>query len=49
MTLSMEDKILTLVYIKRKNVLKLEGYKTDGKIVIMMYGKGDSVALDENT
>ena len=50
MTLDIEDKVLTLVYIKRKVTNKLDRYKVpDNKVVIMLYGKGDSVCLDENT
>ena len=38
-----------MTYVKRKVVKRFDQYKLESnKAVLMLYGKGDSVALDEN-
>ena len=47
MTLILEDGVLVLTYIKRKVVMRLEKHRLEtNNVVLMLYGKGDSVALD---
>lgn len=41
--------VLSLTYLKRKVVLKLDRYKLNrDQVVLMLYGKGDSIAIDES-
>jgi hypothetical protein len=49
MLLSIIEGILTLEYLKRKVVLKLDKYEIHrNQVVIMLFGKGDSVAVNES-
>jgi hypothetical protein len=49
MLLSIIEGILTLEYLKRKVVLKLDKYEVHrNQVVIMLFGKGDSVAVNES-
>lgn len=49
MQISQEDGQLNLVYLKRKVTLRLDKYKLPkNQVVIMLFGRGDSVAIDES-
>ena len=48
MLLSTRDGVLTLDYLKRKVTNSYPQYKLNTpQVVIMLFGKGDSVSLDE--
>jgi hypothetical protein len=48
MLLTLVDGKLALEYLKRKVILRLEKYEVfKNQVVIMLFGKGDCVAVDE--
>lgn len=49
MMLSVVDGVLTLEYLKRRVVMKLDKYELcKPQVVVMLFGKGDSVAINES-
>ena len=49
MQISYDEELLVLVYLKRKVTLRLDKYKLPkNQVVIMLFGRGDSVAIDES-
>lgn len=43
------NEVLSLTYLKRRVVLKLDKYKLNrDQVVLMLFGKGDSIAIDES-
>lgn len=49
MMLSVLDGVLTLEYLKRKVVMRLDKYELyKPQVVMMLFGKGDSVAINES-
>lgn len=49
MMLSIAEGKLTLEYLKRKVILKLDKYEvTKNQVVIMLFGKGDCIAINES-
>ena len=48
MVMTIEDGHLRLEYVKRKVVINLDKYELINKsqVIIMLFGKGDSIAID---